>query len=177
VRSLAETGLVVLDLVNTLDPTLADPERLPCTRVLARFLHEHGIAAAPSARDLAEVRALRAELRELVGLERAGALERSAALLAAIAPRATLVERDGRWAVVPRAAADASVRDRLALRAVAELADLSAAPGLERLRRCAADPCTDAFVDLTRNGSRRFCSDRCSNRVHARLHRERARAS
>jgi predicted RNA-binding Zn ribbon-like protein len=177
VRSLAETGLVVLDLINTLDPTLTVPERLPSTAALARFLHEHEIAASPVARDLAEVRALRVELRELVGLERAGALERAAALLAAITARATLVERDGRWVVVARAAADASARDQLALRAVAELADLSTAPGLERLRRCAADPCTDAFVDLTRNGSRRFCSDRCSNRVHARLHRERARAS
>jgi predicted RNA-binding Zn ribbon-like protein len=176
VRSLAETGLVVLDLVNTLDPALADPERLPSTSALACFLHEHEIAAPVSAHDLVEVRALRAELRELVGPGRAAALEGAAELLAAIDARAALAERDGRWVVVARAPA-ASVRDQLALRAVAELAELSGAPGIERLRRCAADPCTDAFVDLTRNGSRRFCSDRCSNRVHARLHRERTRAS
>ena len=174
-RSLAETGLVVLDLVNTLDPTLAVPERLPSTSALARFLHEHEIAAAPSAHDLAEVRSLRAELRALVGPGWAGALEPAAHLLEAIGARAALAERDGRWLVVARAPATASVRDQLALRAVAELADLSAAPGLERVRRCAAGPCTDAFVDLTRNGSRRFCSDRCSNRAHARRHRERTR--
>ena len=38
---------------------------------------------------------------------------------------------------------------------------------------CAADPCDRVFVDSSRNGTRRFCSTRCQNRVKAAAHRAR----
>lgn len=48
--------------------------------------------------------------------------------------------------------------------------------GMDRLGRCASDPCTNVVVDVTRNGRQRFCSVRCANRAAVRRHRERAAA-
>ncbi|MFJ4222667.1 CGNR zinc finger domain-containing protein [Microbacterium sp. NPDC089695] len=46
--------------------------------------------------------------------------------------------------------------------------------GMDRLARCAASPCTNVVVDVTRNGRQRFCSVRCANRAAVRRHRARA---
>jgi hypothetical protein len=43
----------------------------------------------------------------------------------------------------------------------------------DRLGRCAAPHCDRAFVDVSRNGTRRFCSTACQNRVKAATHRAR----
>ncbi|CAM4121844.1 CGNR zinc finger domain-containing protein [Nocardia ninae] len=45
-----------------------------------------------------------------------------------------------------------------------------------RIGRCARDGCAEVFVDTSRNGRRRFCSTRCSNRVHVAEHRSRRSA-
>ncbi|MEU8901498.1 CGNR zinc finger domain-containing protein [Nocardia sp. NPDC048505] len=45
----------------------------------------------------------------------------------------------------------------------------------ERIGRCAREGCEWVFVDTSRNGRRRFCTTRCSTRVHVAEHR-RARA-
>ncbi|KAM9863531.1 CGNR zinc finger domain-containing protein [Leucobacter sp. BZR 635] len=45
--------------------------------------------------------------------------------------------------------------------------------GVTRLGRCAAEPCTNVIVDVTRNGRQRFCSVRCANRAAVRRHRAR----
>lgn len=38
---------------------------------------------------------------------------------------------------------------------------------------CAADPCDRVYVDISKNGGRRFCSTRCQSRVKAAAHRSR----
>ncbi|MFD1717242.1 CGNR zinc finger domain-containing protein [Georgenia deserti] len=53
---------------------------------------------------------------------------------------------------------------------------------MHRLRRCAAgetpsDGCTAVVVDITRNGTRRYCSVRCANRAAVRRHRSRPRST
>ena len=46
--------------------------------------------------------------------------------------------------------------------------------GVERFGRCAADDCERVFYDVTKNRSRRFCSDpRCASRTHTAAHRAR----
>jgi predicted RNA-binding Zn ribbon-like protein len=42
-----------------------------------------------------------------------------------------------------------------------------------RLRVCGADDCDGLFLDLSRNGSKRFCSVRCGNRVNMTAFRAR----
>jgi predicted RNA-binding Zn ribbon-like protein len=47
----------------------------------------------------------------------------------------------------------------------------------DRLGICAGPGCERVFVDLSKNGSRRFCSTACQNRVKAASFRARRRAS
>jgi len=42
-----------------------------------------------------------------------------------------------------------------------------------QLRVCAAHDCEGVFVDLSKNGSKRFCSLRCGNRMNVNAYRER----
>lgn len=46
----------------------------------------------------------------------------------------------------------------------------------DRLGACAGPDCERVFVDLSRNGSRRFCGTACQNRVEAAHYRARQRA-
>jgi predicted RNA-binding Zn ribbon-like protein len=41
------------------------------------------------------------------------------------------------------------------------------------MRVCAAEDCTGILIDQSRNGSKRFCSVRCGNRVNQQGFRER----
>ncbi len=43
----------------------------------------------------------------------------------------------------------------------------------DRLGVCQAPACDRVFVDVSRNGTRRFCSTACQNRVKAATHRAR----
>jgi predicted RNA-binding Zn ribbon-like protein len=45
--------------------------------------------------------------------------------------------------------------------------------GIHRLGRCAADDCERVIVDVSRNGTQRYCSVRCANRAAVRRHRAR----
>ena len=45
----------------------------------------------------------------------------------------------------------------------------------DRLGVCAAPACDRVFVDVSRNGTKRFCTEACQNRVKAAAHRARQR--
>lgn len=55
------------------------------------------------------------------------------------------------------------------------LATVLADHGIERLGICQASDCNDAYVDTSRNRSRRHCSTTCGTREHVAAHRERKR--
>ena len=67
--------------------------------------------------------------------------------------------------------------DALAERIQAEvglaLVDVVRSDAMWRLRRCEAPDCEGLMADLSRNGSRRFCSIRCGNRMNQIAYRER----
>jgi predicted RNA-binding Zn ribbon-like protein len=46
----------------------------------------------------------------------------------------------------------------------------------DRLDVCQAPACDRVYVDVSRNGARRFCSTACQNRVKAAAFRERSRS-
>jgi hypothetical protein len=64
--------------------------------------------------------------------------------------------------------------DWFGTRAARGLAELVIAYGIERLHICSADDCLCAVVDVSRNGTRRYCSRTCANRTNSRRHRLRA---
>jgi len=57
----------------------------------------------------------------------------------------------------------------------AGLAHLIDDGGGPRLRACTRAGCGTAFIDISRNGRRRFCSVRCANQVNVARHRLRQR--
>ena len=56
-------------------------------------------------------------------------------------------------------------------------AELLTAEELHRVHECAGHDCSWLFLDMSKNGSRRWCSmETCGNRAKARRHRERQQA-
>lgn len=68
---------------------------------------------------------------------------------------------------------EAPLAERVRVEAALALIDVIRMNETRRLRVCAADDCTGLFVDLSRNGSKRFCSVRCGNRVNMTAFRAR----
>ncbi|MFD1540644.1 CGNR zinc finger domain-containing protein [Nonomuraea guangzhouensis] len=189
-RQYVDTGLVALDLANTWDEYLDEPERLPDPAALRRFCAEFGEpqedlgepAGGESegqadfwTSELAAVREMRGRLRAVLACE-ASERTRALARFTAGLPARVAVEDVGGAPVLRLVAPDgAGTADRLAVRAVRELLDVAAVGDWVRLRLCAASPCRDAFIDRSRPGRRQFCSTRCANRAHAAASRARHR--
>ncbi|MFE1381128.1 CGNR zinc finger domain-containing protein [Streptomyces sp. NPDC058740] len=95
-------------------------------------------------------------------------------LVAAAGTTPQLTDHDGYDWHVHYFAPGASVADHLAADCGMALAFIVVAGEHERLRRCEAPDCGRAFVDLSRNRSRRYCDSRtCGNRLHVAAYRAR----
>lgn len=121
--------------------------------------------------------ALAVELRAIFGDLGAGALDagarRVALLLERHDVRLRLTNHANRpWHLHYRADAPAAV-DALGAGCSAAMAYLIDADAAHRLRTCTAESCERAFVDLSRNSSRRFCSFECRNRTKTQAFRQR----
>jgi len=68
---------------------------------------------------------------------------------------------------------DAPLAERMRVEVAIALADVIRSAAMDRLRVCAAPDCTGLLLDLSRNGSKRFCSIRCGNRMNQLAYRER----
>jgi predicted RNA-binding Zn ribbon-like protein len=87
-----------------------------------------------------------------------------------------LTDHDGHDWHVHYFAPGATLAEHLAVDGGMALAFLVVAGERERLRRCDAPDCRRAFVDLSRNRSRRYCDSRtCGNRLHVAAYRARRR--
>ncbi|MEV6108376.1 CGNR zinc finger domain-containing protein [Streptomyces sp. NPDC051940] len=168
----------VVGLLNTAG---SDPlaEGLTDVEALRRFVAEHDISGAHDLgdRDVAEVRAVRDRFAKVFA---AGDARSAAGLLnelvaeAGTTPR--LTDHDGYDWHIHYFAPGASLAQHLAADCGMALAFLVVAGEQERLRRCEAPDCGRAFVDLSRNRSRRYCSSRtCGNRLHVAAYRARRR--
>ena len=163
-------------LANTWDEYLA-VERVVDASALQRFLDAFGLeyGGAPTARDLRTVRQLRARLRDAF---RGTADERHAALNDLLrrtvgVPRLVPDADGSRLVLEPRSRA---VSVQLVADCAAALAQIVTERGVERLKVCAAESCEDVFVDLSPNGSRRYCDPAvCGNRTNVGAYRMRQR--
>ncbi len=70
-------------------------------------------------------------------------------------------------------APDAPLAERIRVEIALALVDVIRSGEQQRLRICEADDCEGLFVDFSRNGSKRFCSVRCGNRMNMVAFRER----
>ncbi|MFJ8821964.1 CGNR zinc finger domain-containing protein [Streptomyces sp. NPDC102467] len=170
----------VVDLVNTApdgDTGSVDSDGLATLSDLADFVGKHEISDVGllAERDLATVRAIRTKFAQVF----AASDPHSAAtvindLVAAAGTTPRLTDHDGYDWHVHYFAPGASVADHLAADCGMALAFFVVAGEQERLRRCEAPDCRFAFVDLSRNRSRRYCDSRtCGNRLHVAAYRAR----
>jgi predicted RNA-binding Zn ribbon-like protein len=130
----------------------------------------------------ADVAAAR-ELRERFARVFAASDDRTAAelindLVAEAGTTPQLTDHDGYQWHVHYFAPGASLTQHLAADGGMALAFVLVSGERDRLRRCAAPGCGRAFVDLSRNRSRRYCDSRtCGNRLHVAAYRARQRES
>ncbi|MBB5935653.1 CGNR zinc finger domain-containing protein [Streptomyces zagrosensis] len=168
----------VVDLVNTA-PDGEEPDRLPDVAALSDFVSRNAISdvGALGKRELAAVLATRSRFVEVfAATDTPSAAELLNAMVAAAGTTPQLTDHDGYDWHVHYFAPGASIADHLAADGGMALAFLLVAGERERLRRCEAPDCRRAFVDLSRNRSRRYCDSRtCGNRLHVAAYRARRR--
>ncbi|MEU8684401.1 CGNR zinc finger domain-containing protein [Streptomyces sp. NPDC048611] len=171
----------VVDLLNTAPEGEAPeaPDSLTDLAALEDFVRRHAVSGvgALGAGDLATVRSVRARFaRVFAAADDRGAAEQLNALVASAGTTPQLTDHDGYDWHVHYFAPGASVADHLAADGGMALAFLVVAGERERLRHCEAPDCRHAFVDLSRNRSRRYCDSRtCGNRLHVAAYRARRR--
>ena len=171
--------VTAVDLVNTLDyitgaDELTEPEHL------AQFLQAHrdSYRRPVTADDVIDVRHLRDQLRTC--FVRGNETEVVALLNALLAEANALPQMSDHggepWHLhftPPESSLVAHMAAESAMGLVIVIRD----QGLERLRVCSAVGCSRAFVDTSRNRSRRYCDpSTCGNRTNVAAYRARQRS-
>ncbi|MFE3636487.1 CGNR zinc finger domain-containing protein [Streptomyces cellostaticus] len=167
----------VVDLVNSVPDDGAAADGLPDVAALADFVRSHNMSdvGVLSEFDLSAVRKVRSRFAGIFAAPDArAAAAQINELVAAAGTTPRLTDHDGYDWHVHYFAPGASVADHLAADCGMALAFFVVAGEQERLRRCEAPDCRRAFVDLSRNRSRRYCDSRtCGNRLHVAAYRAR----
>lgn len=164
--------------LNTVDVE-AGTDTLDDVRTATRWAVEHGLlpeATTLTGADLERARALRDVLRRLALAHHEGEVDpRDTAEFDAVArslPLQATVDDMGSVGLGPAAAGGTAAPARL----VAAVVLAALTDGWPRVKVCPADDCQWAFVDQSRNRSRRWCAmGECGNRQKVRSYRERQR--
>ncbi|TXR52726.1 CGNR zinc finger domain-containing protein [Quadrisphaera setariae] len=167
-------------MVNTVGHVSGE-EGLPDVEALDAFCEEHRWSGRRD-HDLAElesVRSLRPRLLALWDLalagDEAGFVELVNTLLSEGRALPQLVRHDGWDWHLHATPDDAPLDRRMAVEAGMAMVEVVRRGELGRLQRCAGEDCTDVFVDLSKNRSRRFCDGSCGNRAAVAAYRARMR--
>jgi predicted RNA-binding Zn ribbon-like protein len=171
------TALLAENIANTRDTTHAEPEYLRTPEDLARYLERWNIKVerAPDVRDLAEVLILRERLHSVFEVHDAAVVVKILNELvedAQVKPHFTLTANENIKLELD-VEQDMPLARRLGIKAALELSAAIEQYGIERLHVCNAEPCTEVFIDTSRNRTRRYCCEQCANRHNVALHRRR----
>lgn len=139
------------------------------------------LKGTPTVDEVAEMRGYSATMRLIFEAVDDGRIDDACttanALLVETQAAPLLMRHDGEpWHVHFHAASANWARGWAASMATA-LAIVLGNPMSDRLGVCTADACDRVFVDVSRNGTRRFCSTACQNRVKAAAFRARRRGA
>jgi predicted RNA-binding Zn ribbon-like protein len=163
------TGVAVaVDLVNTWDELEDEPDLIEDVRDVRTWLDWHGLHEAANRvkpADVDRARALRGRFDRVFDArsedEAAHLLNR---LSAEYGTPPQLERADNRWRLRtwPN---EGQGLDAVAAYATAGLLEAMRDLGWTRFGRCEGSPCRCAFVDRSRNRSRRYCCTLCADRV------------
>lgn len=178
---LATYAELAVRLVNTASYSEDGRDRLATMDGLHTLVadREH-LSGGASRRDLDALRALRPEFRKIFTACADGSGEEVAARLNSLLIRhpvhPQLSGHDGQsWHV--HFTDSGSVADKYAAGAAMGLAVRVTELGIERFGVCQAPPCQGVFIDTSTSRSRRYCSERCTNRANVTAFRARQRGS
>lgn len=171
-------------LVNLLTPgsargrTYQPPEDKERTTAVAETLRSSGGRQAPSREEAASLCFVAAELREVFVAVDAGRVDEAAglvnAMLARTGARPILDRHDSQPWHLHFHSADETLVNGWAAGCATGLAVVLGSELYGRLGVCTAPRCDRVYVDTSRNGTRRFCSTSCQNRVKTAAFRGRA---
>lgn len=167
----------VVALGNT-DPTASKTgtDEIATQAELTALLDEHGYSGVMKrdTEELHDVHDTRDLLRRVWSLSREEAVDEVNRMLSEAHAMPFLIKHDRFDWHLHATAEDAPLAERIRVEASLALADVIRTNEMGRMRVCEADDCTGLLLDLSRNGSKRFCSVRCGNRVNQLAFRERA---
>jgi predicted RNA-binding Zn ribbon-like protein len=123
--------------------------------------------------ELRDVLKTRDLLRQVWVLERDEAVEAVNRMLRDARALPYLTRHDDSDWHIHATALDAPLAERMRVEAALAIIDVIRMNETRRLRVCEADDCTGLVLDLSRNGSKRFCTVRCGNRMNMIAYRER----
>ncbi|AXK32352.1 zf-CGNR multi-domain protein [Streptomyces armeniacus] len=170
----------VVDLLNTA-PDGDTPDGLATVADLRDYVQRNNLSGVGelTESDVAAVRSVRERFAQIFAAPDARtASELVNGLVAEAGTTPQLTNHDGYDWHVHYFAPGASVARHLAADGGMALAFIIVAGEQDRLRRCEAPDCPRAFIDLSRNRSRRYCDSRtCGNRLHVAAYRARQRES
>ena len=165
-----------VDFANSLD-VVSGEEYLTTPGALGGWLQARGIEAprAPTEEDVEGLRRLRARVRLVMEGSEKEAEEALHEIVAEASVRPQVTLSQGEWHLGYVCTAEGLV-DRVAAIVVAGLAAALVESGRERFGICSKEGCRDVYVDASKNRSRRYCSDSCSNRANVAAFRARQKA-
>jgi hypothetical protein len=177
---LAPDTVSALDFAVQLANTSADASRsgideLTSTGELSALLARHIFTGRIDGDEpeLAAVRRFRAAIRSAWVLERDALVDEINTMLRAAEALPYLTRHDGIDWHLHASSPDAPLAERMSVETALALAEVVRMDAVGRLRSCDADDCEGLLVDLSRNGSKRFCTIRCANRMNMIAFRER----
>jgi predicted RNA-binding Zn ribbon-like protein len=175
------SGLAVaVDLVNTWDELHPEPDLIEGVADVRTWLEWHGLKTAASQlgeNDVDAVRALRARLDQVFDAKREDeAAELLNELVRDYGTPPQLEHSGGDWRVRTWPEEHEGL-PAVAAYAAAGLQDAFRKLGWKRFGRCAGTPCRCAFVDRSRNRTRRYCCSLCADRVAQAQYRARRRGA
>lgn len=151
-------------------------DELSTTAELTALLDEHTYSGRRDldATELAEIHATRDLLRTVWSLDRDDAAIALNVMLRDANALPYLDRHDHFDWHLHATAPDAPLAERIRVEAALALADVIRSREMQRLRVCEATDCSGLLLDLSRNGSKRFCSVRCGNRMNQLAFRARS---
>ncbi len=176
--SYVDAGVIAaVDLINEVALADADADPAAILAAITQILSvDPPSVALLRSRDVPGFTALARRLQAVFDDLRGGDIDAAAGrlneLLAEHPAHPHLAKEDGRWRLHHHPL-DAAVVPMWTSICAAALARMLAAGHAHRFGTCEDTECNRVFFDVSRNGSRRFCSTTCQNRIKAAAFRRR----